>query len=323
MVDNYLTRYQRKVRRRGATLKERNLNHKIREFNSYFKNTLNKESCLIDGVETELVFQDHSQSNNKDLSDDKYIIAPNTTKIDVGSYVVWRNSEWLVFTEEYKTIPTHQQLKVKHINETIKWITKNCKISNRGNGWGAYVQSQTLYTLGVAVSTNIQAVDSKMMMYMQNNIETSNLKIDDRLFIGQRIYKIKFRDTISRPGLINYLLDEDTIGAYDNEELRIANYYRQFKKDEEVPPVEVVIEGEKAPKIGKTYVYTVKDAAVMEWNIEAISAEMPCYILDKSETSVTLQFKNDFRYVGNAVNLIAKLKDESYASLTLNIAKRY
>lgn len=317
--------YRAKIARRGKNSRERNFKLKEKAFNDFFENTLTKSDCLIDGRQEELVFQDHSQSNNKDLSDDKYIVAKNETEVGIGSYIMWQNAEWLVFTEEHKTIPTHQQLKIKAVNETIKWMLDG-EICNDGKGYGAYVQSQTLYTLGVSVTANLAAVDSKMMMYMQNNAITRTLKVDNRIFIGFKVYKIKFTDPVSRPGLINYLLEEDTISdEYDNVELGIADYWKDENQDHDGDNgIEAEIEGGDTVKIGNTYVYNISEGnKVSEWIIEYLDNDESCvYILDRNETSVTLQFKNDFRYVGAVVNLIAKVNDQ-YVMKTLNIIKRF
>lgn len=326
----YTKYYQDRVSRRGKTSRERNFKQKLREFERFFENSLTKDVCLIDGVEEDLIFQDHSQSNNKDLSDDKYVIAKNSTVINVGSYVDWRKTKWLVFTEEHKTIPTHQQLKVKIVNETIKWII-NGKISNNSLGWGAYVQSQTLYTLGVSTGPHIANVDSKMMMYMQANEETSTLKTDNRIFVGSKVYKIKFTDRVSRPGLINYLMEEDTIGPYDNVDLRIADYYKVFEKDvnetvnPKPDPVKITIVGETSPKISQTYTYKLSDDTikVSSWSVESIGNDVGYYITDNNKEKLTLQFKNDFRYVGDIVNIIVHDENNNASSLTLLISKRF
>ena len=321
MNNSYLKYYRDKIRRKGSSSYERNYKLKEREFDDYFRNALTKEQCLVDGVSEYMIFQDHSQSNNKDLSDDKYIVCPNSVKVSIGSYISWRDSIWMVFTEEFKTIPTHQQLKIKHANEEIKWLKEGKIVS-----YNAYVQSQTLYTLGVKVDTHLASVDSKMMMYMQNNDNTSSLKISDRIFVGKKVYKVTFMDAVSRQGLINYLLDEDTIGEYDNVELGVADYYKSYKPDEEVEePITTEIEGVKTPKIGSTHEYTLneKDVNVSVWNVESAEVENPFMVISKDEKSITLQFKNDYRYVGSIVNLIAELDNGKIISLTIRTIKKY
>lgn len=292
----YSDAYLRRMKALGSTTYERNYRRKAHEYKLYSENTLNRFPCYIDGRKEYGIFQDHSQANNKDLSDDKYLILDNDVECNVGSYLQWDvpqwgNSEWLVFTEEHKTIPTHQQLKIKEVNQRLKWIVDydGHKVCNDGKGWGAYVQNQTLYTLGVSFAGNYTSlVNAKMMLYLQDNEETRKLGIGTRLFIGSNVYKIEFADNISRVGLINFLLDEDTKNPeIDNYELGIADYWEkddykdkdknsnnttptnpdkddEHKDDEnhgdkgdtpEVKPVDWQIVGEDRAKLGRSYVY--------------------------------------------------------------------
>ncbi|WP_242695371.1 hypothetical protein [Enterococcus mundtii] len=321
---NYSEVYKRKISRRGGNAYERAAKNKSRDFKEYFQSTLNLEECFIDTVLSKAVFQDHSQSNNKDLSDDKYIIVPNETKISVGSYVDWRHAHWLVFTEEFKTIPSHQQLKIKIVNENIKWI-KNKKICNDGKGWGAYVQNQTLYTLGIARQGNhLDLVNSKMMLYMQNNKETRSLNVGDRIFCGFTVYKIMFRDGVSRNGLINYLLEEDTLKSDDNVELRIADYYKSEVLDNEVthPEKIPVINGNGQGRLGRTYKYTIQEGyKVDEWILD--TAGTPSVeILERDGSMITLRIKDDRRNVGSVVTLMAKVND-NVSSFSIRISNKY
>lgn len=310
--------------RRGGNPYDRASKNKARSFAEYFKNTLNLEDCLIDGISSQAVFQDHSQSNNKDLSDDKYIIAHNEVKIGIGSYVEWRETPWLVFTEEFKTIPSHQQLKIKIVNESIKWI-KNKKISNDGKGWGAYVQNQTLYTLGIARQGNhLDLVNSKMMLYMQNNEETRGLDVGDRIFVGFTVYKIMFRDGVSRNGLINYLLEEDTIKSDDNLDLRIADYYKSENLDrEETHPEDTpVINGNGQGRISRTYKYVIQEGfKVDEWIVDSAGSSI-VEILERDETMINLRIKDDKRNVGSTVLLMAKAGN-AIASIPIRISSKF
>ena len=85
--------YQTKMDVRGKSFRERQYKNKMRDFNRYFSETLNEELVAVTNKYNVtniigMAFQDHSQSNNKQLSDDKYIIARNETPIEVGDYVL-------------------------------------------------------------------------------------------------------------------------------------------------------------------------------------------------------------------------------------------
>lgn len=328
----------------GDSRYKRNLNSKSREFIKYFRDSLDKDICYINGLKTAAIFQDHSQSNNKDLSDDKYLILPNETLCDVGAYINWRNSEWLVFTEEFKTIPTHQQLKIKHVNHKVKWIVDydGHKVCNNNEGWGAYVQNQTLYTLGVSFTGNHLALaNAKMMLYLQDNEETRKIKVGTRFFLGTNVYKVMFADPISRTGLINLLLDEDTKNSnIDNYELGIANYWEPDNKDnednhdesnkDEHTESKLSIVGDTRVKLGRSYSYKVvetdregnqKPVKVSEWNVESLE-NMPLQMLERNEDSLQIRSVDDARNIGTIVNIMATVNN-NIVNLSLKIVAKF
>ena len=325
MVD-YRESYLKKMDRIGSSRKDMVMKRKQSAFYHYFNEALNKDFCLINGKPSELIFQDHSQSNNKDLSDDKYVVAPNETIVDIGSYIDWRDTQWLVFTEEQKTIPTHQQLKIKIVNWKIKWLNEKKEIVS----YGAYVQNQTLYTLGVASQGDlISIINGKMMLYVQDNEETRGIRIGKRVFVGANVYKIMFADTVSRSGLINFLMEEDTLTEDDNRELGIADYYNnQIEEPVDDGTVENPIHeisGEIKPRLGGTYTYNVgENTTVTEWIIESIDgSDPPVYALERNTKEVSIRVKDDYRYVGQVINIIAKINDGLVISLPVKTINRF
>lgn len=315
--------YHNKIALRGTTPRERNLKDNIREFKLYFRDALNKYTVTInDHRVEEVIFQDHSQSNNKDLSDDKYVIAGLEADIKVGDYIKWDADHWLVFTNETKTIKTHLQSKVKEVNERIKWIRRG-DIVNDGVGWYAYVQSQTLYTLGVKTTQQMQLPDAKMTMYLQANDDVLDLRMGERIFIGNRVYTIYFIDTVSRRGLVNMLLEEDSISPYDNVELGVADYYRYYDTDDDITnhPVEdgsdetvnedkLRVYGDEIARISRQYTFTASKP-VTEWVISHTEVEDPYYISGQTDTTITVKIKDDSRYIGSIITIIGISETET------------
>lgn len=330
---DYTALYLSKMERRGRNKYERSYNKKKQSFENWYAHALNKELCLIDGLETHAVFQDHSQSNNKDLSDDKYLIAPNETIVNIGSYVTWRDRDWLVFTEEEKTIPTHQQLKIKEVNWDIKWM-QDGEIFN----YGAYVQNQTLYTLGVAFVGDLTSiVNAKMMMYVQNNLHTKRIRVGQRLYIGDYVYKILFADSISRNGLINFLMEQDLEHSVnDNPELGIADYhsnglnnamkdYVEMDSEVNLPEEEIGIIGDETVKIGSRHIYSIdEEHIVSEWIVEYMdSGDQPYRILRKSDRELEIEIANDHRNISKTFTVFARLSDGTTKAAPIRIIAKY
>lgn len=319
---------------KGSTAYERSLNNATRTFERWFNNSIGREKVLIDEVEQFAVFQDQNQNNNKELSDDKYMVVENSSNVKVGSFVKWRNGTWMVFTDEHKTIPTHKQSKVKETNAIIKWMIGD-KISGNGNGYHAFIQNQTLYTLGISTSgTHSWIVNAKMTMYLQDNIESRNIQIGQRIVIGGAIYQVMFKDYVSRQGLINYLLEEDFVNEnVDNMELGIANYYNSISSDTTSIPVgvtkEVIIKGADKAKIGSLVTYEASvfqdgnllSEGVTEWTIA--DTEEVATVAEQTDKFITIRFVSNFKKVGSVVTIIGKTADGVIGSKSVNIISPY
>ena len=331
---SYSDRFKSRMNIRGNSAFERAMYAKQRQFDEYFNNTLNRELIEIDGVTEYATFQDQNQNNNKDMSDDKYMIVRKESVLKAGSYVKWRDSMWLVFMEENKTIPTHRQVKIKEMNHVIKWMIGD-QICGDGDGYPAYVQNNTLYTLGVATSgQNIWAVNAKFGLYMQDSIEARQVKIGRRIFIGGNVYKILFKDYTARKGIISFLLEEDFVNPdKDNVELEIADYYTAINQEEE-PEVsgaskEVAITGTSTAKIGSLVKYEAKvsqdgkelQADITDWTID--DTEQVATIVEQSPTGITLRIENNFKKVGSVISIIGKTSDGVFGSESVRIISPY
>lgn len=326
--------FRKRMGVRGNSFAERARNDKTREFERYFEDALNRELVTIDGVEQYAVFQDQNQNNNKDLSDDKYIVVKKDSNLKTGSYINWRDKMWMVFTEEHKSIASHKQAKIKGSNHNIKWMIGD-KVSGDGKGYPAFIQNQTLYTLGISTSGNHSwIVNAKMMMYLQDNPDTRTLKIGQRIFIGGEVYQVMFRDYVSRSGLINFLLEQDFVNTdRDDVENEIADYYTATDNDdsEEVTGTskEVIINGLSNAKIGSLVKYEAKifsdgievQEDITEWTIA--DTEHVATVTEQTPQYIVLRMENNFQKVGSTISVIGKTADGTIGSKSVNIISPY
>jgi hypothetical protein len=326
--------FRRRMDVKGKTPYERAFKAKARSFKQWFDNAINKELVKIDGVEQYAVFQDQNQSNNKDLSDDKYIIVENSSNMRVGSYIEWRDKIWMVFTEENKTIPTHKQAKIKLSNHRIKWMIGN-RVCNNGLGYPAFVQNQTLYTLGVSTNGHhAWIVNAKMMMYMQDNEETRAIQIGQRIFIGGAVYQVMFKDPVSRKGLINYLLEEDFVNPNRDDVVNeIADYYTGINSDTTQVATgvskEVVINGADKARIGTVVRYdasvyqdgTLLSEGIAQWTIA--DTEAVATVVEQTPQYITIRIEKNFKKVGSVITVIGRTADGVTGSRTVNIISPY
>lgn len=315
----------------GLTAYDRAFNDKLRSFTKWFKNSLTKEEVLVDGVPVDAVVQDQNQANNKDLSDDKYIIVEKETVINTGSQIDWRDRTWIVFSNEHKTIPTHKQLRMKPSNYVIKWMAKG-KVAQSN----AFIQNQTLYTLGVSTSGNHAWIaNAKMLMYLPDTADSRAIGIGQRVFIGGAVYQIMFRDYVSRRGLIHFLMEEDFVNPdSDNVELEVANYYTDIEMHppEEKPEgleEEITLKGSETLRIGSTItidatVYEegqISGNGVKEWIVSDI--DKVSEVIDQTEKFIVIRVPQNFKYVGSVINIVAKTENGAIASHNLRVISSY
>lgn len=331
---SYSNLFDKRISRRGKSRYERTMDAKTKSFNRYFENAPNRDLVLIDGIEQYAIFQDQNQNNNKDLSDDKYMVVEKSSNAKVGSYIEWRGKMGMVFSAEEKTIPTHKQFKTKLSNHYIKWMHDGV-VANDGTGYPAFIQNQTLYTLGISTSGNHSwIVNAKMMMYMQDNAETRTIKIGQRIFIGGAVYQIMFRDYVSRQGLIHFLMEEDFVNPEkDDVENEIADYYEviEEKDEQEVigTPKEVTINGTSNAKIGSLVKYEAKVFSngtelpdeISEWTIADV--DKVATVVEQTPKYVTIRIENNFKRVGSQITVIGKTPDGVIGSKSVNIISPY
>lgn len=331
----YSSLFRKRMNVKGNTSYDRNMRIAQRSFERWFEGALSKELVAIDEIEQYAVFQDQNQNNNKDLSDDKYMVVENSSNADVGSYVIWRDITGMVFTREEKTIPTHKQFKMKISNHALKWMIGN-EIANNGKGYPAFVQNQTLYTLGVSTSgTNAWIVNAKMMMYTQDNDNTRKIGVGQRLFIGEEVYQVMFRDSISRKGLIHFLLEQDFPNPEkDNLELQVADYYTSIETDTTQESTgkskEVAINGADKARIGSLVKYEasvfqdgnlLSDEGIAEWTIA--DTESVAFVEEQTPNSITIRIESNFKKVGSTITVIGKTEDGIIGSKPVNIISPY
>lgn len=328
---SFSNNFRKRMGAHGLSAYDRAFSDKLRSFKKWFESSLTRETVLIDGVEAVAVVQDQNQANNKDLSDDKYLVVENETEVDTGSQINWREKMWLVFSNENKTIPTHKQLRMKPSNYIIRWMNEG-----KVNESNAFIQNQTLYTLGVSTSGNhAWIVNAKMLMYLPDTEDSRTIGIGQRVFIGGVVYQIMFRDYVSRRGLIHFLLEEDFVNPnVDNIDLEIANYYTDIEAhepDEEPSGVaeEVIVSGAEVVRVGSTITIDAKvyrdtaltDDGVLEWIVSDV--DKVSEVVDQGDNHITIRIAQNFKFVGSVINVVAKSASGSIDSHTIRVVSPY
>ena len=338
--------FKRRMSVKGNSQYERAMNRKQRSFEQWFNNTLTRHEISLNDTKYDAVIQDQNQANNKGLSDDKYLIVKNSTPTQVGSIVSWNEREWIIFSNEDKTIQTHKQHHIKPTNHVIKWMKEDGTVSGNGKGYHAYIQNNTLYTLGVAMSgSQAWVVNAKMLMYLPYSEEAKSIKIGQRIFIGENVYEVMMKDFVSRNGLIHFLLEENFYNPNtDDLENGIADRWK--KEDEEGVSTgdknnadnDVInsdnytlsLQGSNTVKINKSILIKATMSndtgniianPVKEWTV--VDLNNVATVETQDQNNISIRIANNFSYVGKQITVVAKSDDGTTASKTVNIISPY
>lgn len=245
--------YRRKVAISGKTNTEKILNTKKRDIDIWFETALNKHTVQINDVDYDVIIQDIDLDNEKDTSDNKYLLGKLDYNIKPSDIVTWETDKYIVLSKERNTVKTHNTFKMIRCNFTAKWIDLD-GVYRESPG---YALNQTLYSLGVKEYEMIDMPNAKMVLDLPKNEHTLKVKRDMRLIIDGFIWKIANIDTINKDGIIHLMMGEDVFTEDDNIELGIADYYKYYKEEVVIPPTQLNITGDTTIKLNQSKIYTL------------------------------------------------------------------
>lgn len=245
--------YRRKMAISGKTNTEKILNTKKRDIDIWFETALNKHLVQINDVDYDVIIQDIDLDNEKDTSDNKYLLGKLDYNIKPSDIVTWETDKYIILSKERNTVQTHNTFKIMRCNTVAKWIDIDGKVHEIP----AYALNQTLYSLGVKEYEMIDMPNAKMILDLPQNEETLKITRDMRFIVDGFIWKIANIDTINKSGIIHLMMGEDIFTPDDNIELGIADYYKYYKEEVVIPPTQLNITGDTTIKLNQSKIYTL------------------------------------------------------------------
>lgn len=208
--------YKSRLEINGTSFKDRQVNSVVDAINSNFVNNPSYFEVSINGSETLTGVQVVDNSSNAASKIDyirKIIMKPSDI-ISVGDIVDWNNKKWLVITaEQFSDIYWYGMM--QESNNTLKYyknsvlFTVPCVIDNQTR----------LYSLGQDSNKYISIVSDEIIVYIPNNTDTENIKVDDVFKIGRRNYVVMTVQDVIMNGLLVLKMEvtvEEPITEEDN-----------------------------------------------------------------------------------------------------------
>ena len=275
-----MDRYTARMNLHGTTQRERAKNRLIAHLNDRTQHSLSYKNILLNGEETQLVINSGTQPYYKEFQ------SLPSQEINIGDYVEWANSHWIVVTCDSDD-EIYRDGKLNQCNYLLKWQNELGEIIER---W-AVIQSASKYNDGTDSNAVITLGSDQLSIIVPIDSETIKLKksMSKKFFIDGNTedpttYELtgtcNVPDTYNGHGITSWIVKECAYTATEDDlKYGVCNYRAvDTEEDHTTPPenpdgmtdLRAVISGNKNLKVGfsRTYTATITDVDgnAVEWN---------------------------------------------------------
>lgn len=216
---------------KGKDRRSRSLRRERAYIGSKMPNSLSYKTVLMDGIETAVAI-----TGKNDLSQRNIFSMPGEVLIH-GSIVDYADSKWVITSVKQET-EVYQKGLLEQCNHLLRWVDKDGRIVEK---W-CIVADGTKYLIGEKSEDIISIGDARIAVTIPKDDDTKHLKRGMRFLIDDTdaeeilAYEItksnRLYNIYNGKGVYRFILKEDNTTDKDNMELRIADYYIFYPKEE-------------------------------------------------------------------------------------------
>ena len=299
-----MDRYTARINLHGTTQRERMVNRTKANLQNKVVDSLSYKKIKLNGIETQLVINEGTQPYYKEFE------SMPGQEINIGDYIEWANSWWLVTTCDYDD-ELYRNGKLQQCNYLLKWQNELGEIIERQ----AVVLSASKYNDGLAESNVISLGSDKLSINIPLDAEALKLKksMGKKFFIDNNkedptAYLLantgNVADTYNGHGITHWIVEECAYTASkDDLKYGVCDYISPTtppEDDNETAILTAKIEGNINLKIGfeRTYIASIVDKSgnSVEWD-DAYSWNVVSF--------VDVDFKTD----GNKIKILVENDD--------------
>lgn len=305
---DYFDRYRRRSQRSGKTAKEKKLNEIRRNFLKHWKEsptgfevqaTVPDEINISDETRTIKAIIGDITLNDKRVLDEKYLQVAHDEVMEIGCYILWQNSHWIVMFREHNTVESHKTFVIRRCNQFINHRYKNeiWKIP-------VSIENLTMYSDGLADSILHSIPDPKRHISMGSNPITRTLGLGHRVMLGGKtVFRIThFNDFeynsafTGSQGLIKALVLQTTVISNDD----LENFVAWNEVEEYIENVVGEILGDDRITFSSSKKYRYNGDNTITWEIDS-----PLATVVTEDNQCTVKVVDDITKVGEKINLSA------------------
>lgn len=318
---SYWDNYQSRVLKGATTSKERITNDLEQTFEKYLNQS---PTCIevpismpnqfpdLTKLNKELVSINDVSNNDKKSLDEKKLLTRNSLNIDLGCYLYYDNSWWLVIFKESKTINSYQKYIIRRCNQIIKY-----KYSGKVYDIPVSILNMTLYADGLQSNVYTTRQDAKRDVWYGSNEITNSIDIKTRLMLTRKtVFEVTHVNDFEYPGLIKVLVNQVESFDTDDNDNNVA--WNPDDKDNSFETTHK-IQGNKFIYQGGKNTYKIDGLSTIEWLLKESSEYVT--LINNSDGTCTIQASSLSQSIGTKVILIARDKSSSVVvdSLTITI----
>lgn len=312
-------RYKKKILNNTNTLREK----ETLELQWYFENVTLKTMPSVSHIQItdpdeytitettkycDVILEDITNNDKKAL-DEKNMYTKISENIDVGCYIYFDNSFWLVIFKEHKTINDKKHFIVRRCNQFV-----NYKYKGKLYRIPVSIENLTMYSDGLADGVYISTEDAKRQIWFGNNPITRLLTVGTRVMLTHntvfRITHINDFEFVGNEtgsdGIIKALVLQTGVLKQDDLENNIAYNGEEIEKAPDIEE-EFKIMGSDKIYMGSYDTYTINKKSILFY-LEG----SPYARLEKiDDNTCRIRVASDSKCVGQFITLIAKDKDNN------------
>lgn len=225
--------YQSRLDSIGATKRDARFRRESRYLSTKAPDSLSYFAVDIDGIGQNVAII------NTDNLDEKFICSLPGESITPGGIVEWMDNHWLV-TETDAANELYTRAKMIQCNYLLRWVDAAHIIHEQ---W-CIIEDGTKYLTGQYEDREffVTRGDSRLGMIIAKNEHTTKFNrgcrflIDDadsELMLAYEMTKpFKLSGVYNNQGIFKFVLQEVNTTDDDNQELRVADYYKHFPRED-------------------------------------------------------------------------------------------
>ena len=318
---SYWDNYQSRVLKGATTSKDRITNDLERTFEKYLNQsptcievpiTIPNQFPDLSELNKELVSINDVSNNDKKSLDEKKLLTRKSLNIDLGCYLYYDDSWWLVVFKESKAINSYKKYIIKRCNQIIKY-----KYNDKIYDVPVSLLNMTLYADGLQSKVYTTLQDAKRDIWYGSNEITNNIDIKTRLMLTrQSVFEVSHINDFEYPGLIKVLVNQVELFDTDDTENNVA-----WNPNNKNSGIEAIgsIQGNKFIYQGGKNTYKIEGSNTIVWSLKEPNEYMKLF--NNLDGTCTIQASPLSQSVGTKVKLIAKDKSSEVVvdSLTITI----